>query len=158
MFNHESPRRGAEFVTRKVSLGVAKIKHGYERQLRLGNLHASRDWGFAGDYVRAMQLMLAQDAPADYVIGTGVTHSVETLVDHAFRAAGMDWRDHVVTDAAFIRPAEVDRLCADPSKARDELGWEPKIGFEELVTMMVDADMELLAAGESAEDFATESW
>ena len=158
MFNHESPRRGAEFVTRKVSLGVAKIKHGYERQLRLGNLHASRDWGFAGDYVRAMQLMLAQDAPADYVIGTGVTHSVETLVDHAFRAAGMDWRDHVVTDAAFIRPAEVDRLCADPSKARDELGWEPKIGFEELVAMMVDADMELLAAGESAEEFATESW
>jgi len=159
MFNHESPRRGAEFVTRKVSLGVAKIKHGYERQLRLGNLHASRDWGFAGDYVRAMQLMLAQDVPTDYVIGTGVTHSVETLVDHAFRAAGMDWRDHVVTDAAFIRPAEVDRLCADPSKARDELGWEPKIGFEELIAMMVDADMELLAAGESAgEEFATESW
>jgi GDPmannose 4,6-dehydratase len=159
MFNHESPRRGAEFVTRKVSLGVAKIKHGYERQLRLGNLHASRDWGFAGDYVRAMQLMLAQDAPADYVIGTGVTHSVESLVDRAFRVAGMDWRDHVVTDAAFIRPAEVDRLCADPSKAREDLGWEPKIGFEELVAMMVDADMELLAAGESVgEEFATESW
>jgi GDPmannose 4,6-dehydratase len=159
MFNHESPRRGAEFVTRKVSLGVAKIKHGYERQLRLGNLHASRDWGFAGDYVRAMQLMLAQDVPADFVVGTGVTHSVETLVDHAFRAAGMDWHDHVVTDAAFIRPAEVDRLCADPAKARDELGWEPKIGFEELIAMMVDADMELLAAGESAgEEFATESW
>ena len=159
MFNHESPRRGAEFVTRKVSLGVAKIKLGYERQLRLGNLHASRDWGFAGDYVRAMQLMLAQDAPADYVIGTGITHSVETLVDHAFRAVGLDWHDHVVTDAAFIRPAEVDRLCADPSKARDELGWEPKIGFEELVAMMVDADMELLAAGGGAgEEFATESW
>ncbi len=159
MFNHESPRRGAEFVTRKVTLGVAKIKLGYERQLRLGNLSASRDWGFAGDYVRAMQLMLAQDAPADYVIGTGVTHSVETLVDHAFSAAGLDWRDHVVTDAAFIRPAEVDRLCADPSKARDELGWEPKIGFEELVAMMVDADMELLAAGGSAgEDYGTESW
>ncbi len=159
MFNHESPRRGAEFVTRKVSLGVAKIKLGYERQLRLGNLHASRDWGFAGDYVRAMQLMLAQDNPGDYVIGTGVTHSVEKLVDHAFRAAGLDWHDHVVTDAAFIRPAEVDRLCADPSKARDELGWEPKIGFEELVAMMVDADMELLAAGGSAGDeFATESW
>jgi GDPmannose 4,6-dehydratase len=159
MFNHESPRRGAEFVTRKVSLGVAKIKLGYERQLRLGNLHASRDWGFAGDYVRAMQLMLAQDSPGDYVIGTGVTHSVEKLVDTAFRAAGLDWHDHVVTDAAFIRPAEVDRLCADPSKARDELGWEPKIGFEELVAMMVDADMELLAAGGSAgEEFATESW
>jgi GDPmannose 4,6-dehydratase len=159
MFNHESPRRGAEFVTRKVSLGVAKIKHGYERQLRLGNLHASRDWGFAGDYVRAMQLMLAQDVPGDYVIGTGVTHSVESLVDHAFSAAGMDWHDHVVTDAAFIRPAEVDRLCADASKAREELGWEPKIGFEELVAMMVDADLELLSAGESAgEEFATESW
>jgi GDPmannose 4,6-dehydratase len=159
MFNHESPRRGAEFVTRKVSLGVAKIKLGYERQLRLGNLHASRDWGFAGDYVRAMQLMLAQESPADFVIGTGVTHSVEKLVDTAFRAASLDWHDHVVTDAAFIRPAEVDRLCADPSKARDELGWEPKIGFEELVAMMVDADMELLAAGGSAgEDFATESW
>ncbi len=159
MFNHESPRRGAEFVTRKVSLGVAKIKLGYERQLRLGNLSASRDWGFAGDYVRAMQLMLAQDSPADYVIGTGVTHSVETLVDQAFRVAGLDWRDHVVTDAAFIRPAEVDRLCADPAKARDELGWEPKIGFEELVAMMVDADMTLLAAGGSAgEEFATESW
>jgi GDPmannose 4,6-dehydratase len=159
MFNHESPRRGAEFVTRKVSLGVAKIKLGYERQLRLGNLSASRDWGFAGDYVRAMQLMLAQDSPADYVIGTGVTHSVETLVDHAFRAASLDWHDHVVTDAAFIRPAEVDRLCADPSKARDELGWEPKIGFEELVSMMVDADLELLAAGGGAgEEFATESW
>jgi GDPmannose 4,6-dehydratase len=159
MFNHESPRRGAEFVTRKVSLGAAKIKLGYERQLRLGNMHASRDWGFAGDYVRAMQLMLAQDSPADYVIGTGVTHSVETLVDHAFRAVGLDWHDHVVTDAAFIRPAEVDRLCADPSKARDELGWEPKIGFEELVAMMVDADMELMAAGGSAsEEFATESW
>jgi GDPmannose 4,6-dehydratase len=159
MFNHESPRRGAEFVTRKVSLGAAKIKLGYERQLRLGNMHASRDWGFAGDYVRAMQLMLAQDSPADYVIGTGVTHSVETLVDHAFRAVGLDWHDHVVTDAAFIRPAEVDRLCADPSLARDELGWEPKIGFEELVAMMVDADMELLAAGGSdSEEFATESW
>jgi len=160
MFNHESPRRGPEFVTRKVSLGVAKIKLGYERQLRLGNLTASRDWGFAGDYVRAMQLMLAQDSPTDYVIGTGVTHSVEKLVDTAFRAAGLNWRDHVVTDAAFIRPAEVDRLCADPAKARDELGWEPKIGFEELIAMMVDADTELLASsgGVSGEEFATDSW
>jgi GDPmannose 4,6-dehydratase len=160
MFNHESPRRGAEFVTRKVSLGVAKIKLGYERQLRLGNLHASRDWGFAGDYVRAMQLMLARDEPADYVIGTGVTHTVEELVDHAFRAAGLESRDHVVTDAAFIRPAEVDRLCADPAKAREELGWEPKIGFEELVSMMVDADLELLAASGGAEgdSFGTDSW
>ncbi len=160
MFNHESPRRGSEFVTRKVTLGVAKIKLGYERQLRLGNMHASRDWGFAGDYVRAMQMMLAQDSPADYVIGTGVTHSVELLVDTAFRAAGLDWRDHVVTDAAFIRPAEVDRLCADPSKARDELGWEPKIGFEELIAMMVDADLELLASsgGSAGEEFGTDSW
>ena len=160
MFNHESPRRGAEFVTRKVSLGVAKIKLGYERQLRLGNLTASRDWGFAGDYVRAMQLMLAQEVPADYVIGTGVTHSVEKLVDTAFRTAGLNWRDHVVTDAAFIRPAEVDRLCANPAKAMEELAWEPKIGFEELVEMMVDADLELLtASGDIAgEEFATDSW
>jgi GDPmannose 4,6-dehydratase len=146
LFNHESPRRGTEFVTRKVSLGVAKIKLGFERQLRLGNLGASRDWGFAGDYVRAMQLMLARDEPDDYVIGTGVTHSVEELVDLAFRSAGLDWRDHVVTDAAFIRPAEVDRLCADPARAREELGWEPKIGFEELVAMMVESDLELLSA------------
>ncbi len=160
MFNHESPRRGSEFVTRKVTLGVANAKLGYERQLRLGNLHASRDWGFAGDYVRAMHMMLAQDSPADYVIGTGVTHSVEQLVDTAFRAAGLDWRDHVVTDAAFIRPAEVDRLCADPAKAKDELGWEPKIGFEELIAMMVDADMELLASsgGSAGEEFGTDSW
>ncbi len=160
MFNHESPRRGSEFVTRKVTLGVAKAKLGYERQLRLGNLHASRDWGFAGDYVRAMQMMLAQDAPADYVIGTGVTHSVEQLLDTAFRAAGLDWRDHVVTDAAFIRPAEVDRLCADPAKAKDELGWEPKIGFEELIAMMVDADLELLASsdGSAGDEFGSDSW
>jgi GDPmannose 4,6-dehydratase len=159
MFNHESPRRGAEFVTRKVSLGAAKIKLGFEKQLRLGNLTASRDWGFAGDYVRAMQLMLAQDTPADYVIGTGVTHSVEKLLDTAFRAAGLDWHDHVVTDAAFIRPAEVDRLCADPAKARDELGWEPKIGFEELVAMMVDEDLELLAdGGQADESYGTDSW
>jgi GDPmannose 4,6-dehydratase len=146
LFNHESPRRGTEFVTRKVSLGVAKIKLGFERQLRLGNLGASRDWGFAGDYVRAMQLMLARDEADDYVIGTGVTHSVEELVELAFRSAGLDWHDHVVTDAAFIRPAEVDRLCADPARAREELGWEPKIGFEELVAMMVESDLELLSA------------
>ncbi len=158
MFNHESPRRGTEFVTRKVSLGVAKIKLGYERQLRLGNLTASRDWGFAGDYVRAMQLMLTQDEPADYVIGTGVTHTVEELVDAAFRTAGLNWRDHVVTDAAFIRPAEVDRLCADSSKARDELGWEPKIGFDELVTMMVEADLRLLAAGAHASEEFADAW
>jgi GDPmannose 4,6-dehydratase len=153
LFNHESPRRGTEFVTRKVSLGVAKIKLGLERQLRLGNLGASRDWGFAGDYVRAMQLMLARDEPDDFVIGTGVTHSVQELVDLAFRSAGLDWHDHVVTDAAFIRPAEVDRLCADPSRAREELGWEPKIGFEELVAMMVESDLELLSTpGQHADD------
>ena len=160
LFNHESPRRGAEFVTRKVSLGVAKIKLGYERQLRLGNLGASRDWGFAGDYVRAMHLMLDRDEPADYVVGTGVTHGVAELVELAFGVAGLDWRDHVVTDAAFIRPAEVDRLCANPARARDELGWEPKIGFEELVAMMVEADLELLSAsGRHAEDsFGSDTW
>jgi GDPmannose 4,6-dehydratase len=152
LFNHESPRRGAEFVTRKVSLGVAKIKLGYEKQLRLGNLSARRDWGFAGDYVRAMHLMLGRSEPADYVVGTGVTHTVEELLERAFRAAGLDWREHVVTDAAFIRPAEVDHLCADPSRATDELGWEPKIGFEELVAMMVEADLELLSSGGHAED------
>jgi GDPmannose 4,6-dehydratase len=160
LFNHESPRRGAEFVSRKVSLGVAKIKLGYERQLRLGNMQARRDWGFAGDYVRAMQLMLARDDPADFVIGTGVTHEVAELVELAFKIAGLDWRDHVVCDAAFIRPAEVDHLCADPSKAKDQLGWEPTIGFEELVTMMVEADLELLSAsgGQADESFGPESW
>ena len=159
LFNHESPRRGPEFVTRKTSLAVAKIKLGYERQLRLGNLAARRDWGYAGDYVRAMHLMLGQDEPADFVIGTGVTHSVEELLERAFAVAGLDWRDHVVTDAAFIRPAEVDKLCADASAARDKLGWEPKIGFEELVGMMVEADLELLSSGGHAEDsFGIDSW
>jgi GDPmannose 4,6-dehydratase len=160
LFNHESPRRGAEFLPRKVSLGVAKIKLGYERQLRLGNLHSSRDWGFAGDYVQAMQLMLARDEPADYVIGTGETHTGQELVDCAFRAAGLDWRDHVVTDAAFIRPAEVDQLRADPARAREQLGWEPKIGFEELIAMMVDADLELLAAtnGNAGDAYGSDGW
>jgi GDPmannose 4,6-dehydratase len=160
LFNHESPRRGAEFVTRKVSLGVAKIKLGYERQLRLGNLGASRDWGFAGDYVRAMHLMLGQDVPTDYVVGTGVTHSVGELVERAFGVVGLDWRDHVVTDAAFIRPAEVDRLCANPAKAASELGWKPKIGFEELVTMMAEADLELLSVsgGHVEESFGSDAW
>ena len=160
LFNHESPRRGAEFLPRKVSLGVAKIKLGYERQLRLGNLHSSRDWGFAGDYVRAMQLMLGQDEPEDYVIGTGETHTVQELLECAFSTAGLDWRDHVVTDAAFIRPAEVDELRADPSKAREELGWEPKIGFEELVAMMVDADLELLASsgGNAGDSYGSDTW
>jgi GDPmannose 4,6-dehydratase len=143
-----------------VSLGVAKIKLGYEKQLRLGNLGASRDWGFAGDYVRAMHLMLGKDDPADYVVGTGVTHGVGELVDLAFGVVGLDWRDHVVTDAAFIRPAEVDRLCANPAKAASELGWEPKIGFEELVAMMVEADLKLLSeSGGHAEDsFGSDAW
>jgi GDPmannose 4,6-dehydratase len=158
LFNHESPRRGAEFVTRKVSLGVARIKLGYEKQLRLGNLSAHRDWGYAGDYVRAMRLMLATDDPADYVIGTGVTHTVGELLELAFKVAGLDWRDHVVTDAAFIRPADVDKLCADPSLARQRLGWESRIGFEELVTMMVEADLALLASGGHAEDSFGDSW
>jgi GDPmannose 4,6-dehydratase len=161
LFNHESPRRGAEFVTRKVSLGVAKIKLGYEKQLRLGNLGASRDWGFAGDYVRAMYLMLGRDEPTDYVVGTGVTHSVGELVELAFEVAGLDWRDHVVTDAAFIRPAEVDQLCANPAKAASELGWQTEIGFEELVAMMVEADQKLLSeSGGYAEDssFGSDAW
>src|SRR6266566_2964487 len=154
LFNHESPRRGAEFVTRKISLGVAKVKLGYERQLRLGNLSARRDWGFAGDYVQAMHLMLGQDEPVDYVVGTGVTHSVAELVELAFGAAGLDWRDHVECDQALIRPAEVDMLCADPSKAREQLGWKPKIQFPELVAMMVESDLELLSSGGQAD----ESW
>ena len=160
LFNHESPRRGAEFVTRKVSLGVARIKLGLERKLRLGTLSARRDWGFAGDYVRAMHLMLEQDEPADFVVGTGVTHSVEELVRRAFAAAGLDWRDHVVSDTAFVRPAEVDHLCADPSKVAKELGWEPTVGFDELVSMMVESDLALLSGPEAHHDesFGPEGW
>jgi GDPmannose 4,6-dehydratase len=160
LFNHESPRRGAEFVTRKVSLGVARIKLGLERKLRLGTLSARRDWGFAGDYVRAMHLMLEQDEPADFVVGTGVTHSVEELVRRAFAAAGLDWRDHVVSDTAFVRPAEVDHLCADPSKVAKELGWEPTVGFDELISMMVESDLSLLAGPEAHHDesFGPEGW
>jgi GDPmannose 4,6-dehydratase len=160
LFNHESPRRGSEFVTRKVSLGVARIKLGMERQLRLGTLSVRRDWGFAGDYVRAMHLMLAADTPADVVVGTGVTRSVEELVDRAFAVAGLDWRDHVVCDAAFVRPAEVDQLCADPSTAVKQLGWEPKVGFDELITMMVESDLALLSApgGYGDEPFGPDTW
>jgi GDPmannose 4,6-dehydratase len=160
LFNHESPRRGAEFVTRKVSLGVARIKLGLERRLRLGTLSARRDWGFAGDYVRAMHMMLAQDEPADFVVGTGVTHSVEELVSRAFAAAGLDWREHVVSDTAFVRPAEVDHLCADPSKVAKELGWEPTLGFDELITIMVESDLELLSGPLAHQDdsFGPESW
>ena len=141
LFNHESPRRGLEFVTRKVTHGAARIKLGLADELRLGNLESRRDWGYAGDYVRAMWLMLQQDEPDDYVVGTGETHSVGELVEVAFAAAGLDWRQHVVQDPRFYRPAEVDMLVSDPSKAREKLGWEPKVGFEELVRMMVEADL-----------------
>jgi GDPmannose 4,6-dehydratase len=144
LFNHESPRRGIEFVTRKVTDGVARIKLGLARELRLGNLDARRDWGFAGDYVDAMWRMLQQPEPRDYVVGTGETHSVRELVEAAFSHVGLDWRKHVITDPKYMRPAEVDLLQADPSKARKELGWVPKVRFSELVAMMVDADLERL--------------
>ena len=145
LFNHESPRRGIEFVTRKVTDGVARIKLGLAREIRLGNLEARRDWGYAGDYVDAMWRMLQQPSPQDYVVGTGKAHSVRELVVAAFGHVGLDWREHVVTDPKFMRPAEVDLLLADPSKAREELGWTPKVGFRELVAMMVDADLERLS-------------
>jgi GDPmannose 4,6-dehydratase len=144
LFNHESPRRGIEFVTRKVTDGVARIKLGLATTLRLGNLEAKRDWGFAGDYVDAMWRMLQQPSPRDYVVGTGQAHSVRDLVDVAFSHVGLDWRQHVVTDPAYIRPAEVDVLIADPSKAKAELGWEPRVTFDQLVRMMVEADLERL--------------
>jgi GDPmannose 4,6-dehydratase len=150
LFNHESPRRGLEFVTRKISHGVARIKLGLAAELRLGNLQAKRDWGFAGDYVRAMWLMLQQDQPDDYVIGTGQTHSVEDFVRIAFGHAGLDWHAHVVVDPQFYRPAEVDLLLAEPAKARRALGWEPRVNFEELVTLMVDADLAALARDRQA--------
>jgi GDPmannose 4,6-dehydratase len=146
LFNHESPRRGLEFVTRKVTDGVARIKLGLKDRLPMGNLSAHRDWGFAGDYVRAMWLMLQQDTPDDYVIATGVSHSVEELVEVAFAHAGLDWRKHVYTDPALIRPAEVDHLLGDSTKAREKLGWVPKVNFRQLVEMMVDADIERLSA------------
>jgi GDPmannose 4,6-dehydratase len=141
LFNHESPRRGLEFVTRKVTLGAAQIKLGLAQELRLGNLDARRDWGFAGDYVRAMWLMLQQDQPDDYVVGTGRTHSVRELCQVAFDHLDLDWDQYVVTDPEFYRPAEVDVLVSDPAKARKELGWEPEVSFEELIRMMVDADL-----------------
>ena len=144
LFNHESPRRGIEFVTRKVSDGVARIKLGRAKELRLGNLEAKRDWGFAGDYVDAMWRMLQQPEPRDYVSGSGSTHSVRELVELAFGHVGLDWRDHVVTDQVHIRPAEVDLLIADPSRAAAELGWTPRVSFADLVRMMVDADLQRL--------------
>ncbi|HEX7166191.1 MAG TPA: GDP-mannose 4,6-dehydratase [Acidimicrobiales bacterium] len=144
LFNHESPRRGLEFVTRKITNGVARIKHGLDTTLALGNLDSQRDWGFAGDYVRAMWLMLQQDAPDDFVVATGETHEVREFCQLAFAHAGLNYEDHVVMDERFMRPAEVDLLVGDPSKARNELGWEPKVSFAELVQMMVEADLELV--------------
>ena len=141
LFNHESPRRGLEFVTRKVTDGVARIRLGLADHLALGNLDAHRDWGFAGDYVRAMWMMLQQDVPRDYVVATGVSRPVRELVQVAFEHAGLDWREHVRTDAGLLRPAEVDRLIGDPSRARAELGWSPGIDFKGLIGMMVDADL-----------------
>jgi GDPmannose 4,6-dehydratase len=147
LFNHESPRRGIEFVTRKVTDGVARIKLGMKTDLALGNLDACRDWGFAGDYVRAMWMMLQQDEPDDYVIATGEAHSVQRLVEVAFGHAGLDWKKHVVSDPRFLRPAEVDHLIGSPAKAKTTLGWRPEVSFEQLVRMMVDADIARLQAG-----------
>jgi GDPmannose 4,6-dehydratase len=144
LFNHESPRRGLEFVTRKISDGVARIKLGLSKDLHLGNLEAQRDWGFAGDYVQAMWLMLQHDHPDSFVVGTGETHSVKEFCEVAFGHVGLDYKDYVVQDERFYRPAEVDLLISDPSKAGRELGWELKVGFRELVTMMVDADLQRL--------------
>ena len=144
LFNHEGPRRGLEFVTRKISHGVSQIKLGQAEKLHLGNLEGQRDWGFAGDYVDGMWRMLQQDEPGDYVVATGETHSVRDFCEVAFSHVGLNWEDHVVTDDKFFRPAEVDLLVGDPSKAKAELGWEPKVRFDGLVRMMVDADLELL--------------
>jgi GDPmannose 4,6-dehydratase len=144
LFNHESPRRGLEFVTRRVSYGVARIACGLDDKLALGNLDAQRDWGYAADYVKAMWLMLQQDEPGDYVVATGETHSVRELCEIAFSHVGLDWTDHVVVDERYLRPAEVDLLVGDATKARTKLGWERTVDFPELVTMMVDADLALV--------------
>jgi GDPmannose 4,6-dehydratase len=146
LFNHESPRRGVEFVSRKITQSAARIKLGLDSELRLGNLDAQRDWGFAGDYVRAMHLMLQQSEPEDYVVGTGETHSVRELAELAFAAVGLDWEEHIRIDPRLVRPAEVDLLMADPTKAREQLDWKPTVGFEELVRMMVESDLEQLKA------------
>jgi len=146
LFNHESPRRGLEFVTRKVTDGVARIKLGLADSLGIGNLDAHRDWGFAGDYVRAMWMMLQRDTPDDYVIATGVAHSVRELIEIAFARAGLDWQKYVRIDPAFLRPAEVEHLLGDASKAKAELGWAPSVDFKQLVEMMVDADLARLGA------------
>jgi GDPmannose 4,6-dehydratase len=150
LFNHESPRRGLEFVTRKISHGVARIKLGLAKELRLGNMEAKRDWGFAGDYVRAMWLMLQQDRPEDYVVSMGETHTVEEFVSLAFGHVDLDWKKYVVVDPQFYRPAEVDLLLGDPTKARRALGWKPEVRFPQLVTMMVDADLAELSSARPA--------
>ena len=144
LFNHESPRRGVEFVTRKVSYNVAKIKLGLSNELRIGNLDAKRDWGFAGDYVVAMWQMLQQDSPDDFVIATGETNSIERLLDIAFSAVDLNWRDYTVQDERFMRPAEVDLLVGDYQKAKNQFGWEPKVSFEQLIQMMVESDTQQL--------------
>jgi GDPmannose 4,6-dehydratase len=144
LFNHESPRRGAEFVTRKISLAVARIKLGLQEKLQLGNLDAVRDWGFAGDYVRAMHLMLQQDEPTDYVVGTGQMHAVRDAVRIAFDCVGLHWQDYVVIDPLLVRPAEVQTLCGNSAKARRELGWEPTVDFPQLMRMMVESDLDQL--------------
>ncbi len=146
LFNHESPRRGKEFVTRKITDGVARIKFGLQERLAMGNLDAKRDWGFAGDYVRAMWLMLQQETPGDYVVASGETHTVREFVELAFAHAGLDWNDYVVVDPRFMRPAEVDLLLGDPTLARERLGWTPEVDFKGLVTRMVDADLDAVRA------------
>jgi GDPmannose 4,6-dehydratase len=148
-FNHESPRRGMEFVTRKVTHQAAKIKRGLAKKLLMGNLNAERDWGFAGDYVQAMWMMLQQQEPDDYVLATGKTHSVRELLEVAFDAAGLDWNEHVEIDPKLIRPAEVDFLCGNATKAKERLGWEPEVSFEELIKMMVEADLEAVQRAEN---------
>ena len=141
LFNHESPRRGLEFVTRKVSYGVARIKLGLQQKLKMGNLDAERDWGFTGDYIKAMWMMLQQDRPEDYVVGTGESHGVKEFLERAFARVGLDWQKHVIIDPRYYRPAEVEDLLANPAKAREHLGWQHRTGFGELVDLMVDAEM-----------------
>ncbi|MBK8134607.1 MAG: GDP-mannose 4,6-dehydratase [Chloroflexi bacterium] len=150
LFNHESPRRGLEFVTRKVTYHAAKIKMGLTKELRVGNLDSQRDWGYAGDYVRAMWLMLQQDTPDDFVVATNKTHTIERLLDVAFAVVDLNWRDYTVQDPAFMRPAEVDLLIGSPEKAGRVLGWEPQVSFEQLIQMMVEADLQAIKSGELA--------
>jgi GDPmannose 4,6-dehydratase len=157
LFNHESPRRGLEFVTRKVTDAVARIKLGLAENIALGNLESRRDWGFAGDYVRAMWQMLQRDAPDDYVVATGETHSVQELCEAAFSYADLDWKKYVVQDQRYMRPAEVDLLIGDPSKAAAILGWEPEVDFKQLIHMMVDADLQRHAKGEVVGERVTRS-